>query len=38
MTSLELTVLAVLGFLLITSITLKLDRHVRAAGNRRGKL
>jgi hypothetical protein len=37
MTPLELTVLAVRGFLLITSITLKLDPHVRAAGDRRGK-
>jgi hypothetical protein len=37
MTPLEFTILAVLGFLLITSITLKLDPIVRAAGERRGK-
>jgi hypothetical protein len=38
MMPLELTVFAVLGFLLITSITLKLDPRVRAAGDRRKKL
>lgn len=35
MTPLECTVLAALGFVLITSITIRLDPIIRAAGARR---